>query len=346
MSKERTAWLLALVLLATLGCGTDDREAVESAGPEDEMSEVDRAEAAASEAYAEAETPEDKLAVVRSFLAEYPESEHTANAVSAGVYLLTEELDRPEEAYELVNGTLAVLEDPEVVHEVRMELADLHARTGRVDELAELVGTIEAERDLLFTDHYRFMEIAAEAEAWDLLRDQAEAGTAFATAAAYQAQYPEMTEAESDRGGSRRMTYCKTYEGWALANLGQHDEALAAFALAEEASDTSHALLGIDDTELSLHWGKTLALLGDHAGAMDKLAVEAVLGSEEAQDVYRECWTALHGSEEGLEDKLWALRNEHAVPLPEFTLADYDGNEVSSADFAGKVLVIATWNPG
>lgn len=341
MKKGRWVWLLALTLLLALGCGAEKTEA-----PDEEISEVDAAIEAAKEAYASAEEDEDKLAILGEFLAEYPESEHTADVLNAAIYLLVDEMDRREEAYALVEGTIAELEDAEVLFASRMQLAKLHGKTGRVEELTTLARSMGEEHEFVFTDHYELMEIAADAEAWDLLKEQAEAGLTFATEDAYLAQYPEMTDEEVARGAVRRVTYCKTYEGWALANQGRYEEAEAAYAEAEAAYDTSHALLGIDETDLTLYRGKSLALAGKHEAALELLRREAVLGSDDAKKTYAASWNEVHGSEAGLEENLWAMRNEFAVPLPEFTLADYDGNDVSASDFEGKVLVLAAWNPG
>jgi hypothetical protein len=87
-------------------------------------------------------------------------------------------------------------------------------------------------------------------------------------------------------------------------------------------------------------------MTGEPAEALEKLLVEALFGSDEALTAYTEGWSAAHGSEGGLDEHLWAMRLELAPTLPEFTLADYDGENVSSKEFAGDVLLITAWNPG
>jgi hypothetical protein len=79
---------------------------------------------------------------------------------------------------------------------------------------------------------------------------------------------------------------------------------------------------------------------------MEKLQVEAIYGTDEARELYRECWVTFHGSEDGLEEHLWELRQQRARRLPEFSLPDYQGESVNTAQFAGKVLIVAAWNPG
>ena len=183
----------------------------------------------------------------------------------------------------------------------------------------------------------------ATPKAWALAIDQADASLALATPEAYQTQYPEMTGEESEKGGRRRVALSSAYKGWAQANLGRAEEAVATFA--EAAPNTSYSFLGADDTPLHLYWGKTLLLQGDAEGALEKLTVEAIHGDAEAGGVFRRAWIAANGSEAGLEERLWALREEKARPLPEFSLPDYDGNSLKSTGFAGDVMVVVAWQP-
>jgi tetratricopeptide (TPR) repeat protein len=149
--------------------------------------------------------------------------------------------------------------------------------------------------------------------------------------------------ADAERAGRRRRAYCKAYQGWAAANLGQYETALASFT--SGADDTSYSLLGVDETPLHLFWGKTLTLQGEPEEAMDKLSKEALFGSKDATQAFEEAWVATHGSIEGLEERLWALRQEHAKPLPPFALRNYRGETFESTEHIGDVLLIAAWNP-
>lgn len=341
MNRERTAGLVALALLVGLACGTQPPTA-ETA--QDAVSEVERAFEASRQIYEATESPEQKISLIREFLASYPESEYTERTLGLASDLLVGELQRPEEAHALFAEVLSRLEDPEIRLAAQTQLARLHARTGRVEDLGALTRRMADEHELNYGNYYRLMDVALDAEAWDLLLELADASLAFASPEAYQAQYPDMTAEQSERGGRRRVAISSAYEGWALANLDRHDEALTIFA--DAAPETTYNLVGADDTDLHLYWGKTLIRAGRHQDAMDKLALEALYGSDEAMEAYQECWVAARGGERGLAEHLWTLRQKHAKPLPGFSLADYDGESVSTEDFAGDVLLIAAWNPG
>ena len=78
---------------------------------------------------------------------------------------------------------------------------------------------------------------------------------------------------------------------------------------------------------------------------MHVLEVEALYGSHESKDAYKEAWVAAHGSEEGLEETLWSLRQEKSKALPQFALANYDGATIDTADFSGNVMLVVSWAP-
>ena len=341
MKKQNWTWPLCFALLAALGCGQSEPPAADS--PAEELSEVDQAAEETWAIWEETEDPEVKVGLAQDFLARYPDSDHTGDFLSSAVYHYTESLDRPDEAYELVTGTLTQVEDPDARLETQMQLAVLHSKTGRLEELSELASSMAEEHDFQFTDHLELMELATEAGAWNLAIEHAETGLAFATPEAFKAQWPDYDDEYAARAGRRRTAYCEAYQGWAEANLGQFDAALASFTNGVEA--TSYSLLGVDETPLHLYWGQTLTLMGEPEDAMDRLSVEALFGSKEAKQAYAEAWVAAHGTKEGLEERLWALRQQHAKPLPQFALPNYEGETFESTEHIGDVLLIAAWNP-
>jgi len=309
----------------------------------EELSEVDQAAEETWAIWEETEDPEVKVGLARDFLERYPDSDHTGDFLGSAVYHYTESLDRPDEAYELVETTLSKVEDPDARLEAQMQLAVLHSKTGRLEELSTLADSMAEEHDFQFTDHLRLMELATEAGAWNLVIEQAEDGLAFASPEAFKAQWPDFSDEDAALFGRRRFAYCMAYKGWAQENLGEHEVALATFSGA--ADDTTYSLLGVDDTPLHLYWGKTLLLQGEPDAAMDKLNAEALFASKEAKETFAEAWSAAFGSEEGLEERLWALRQEYSKPLPQFALPNYEGETFESTEFIGDVMLIAAWNP-
>jgi hypothetical protein len=187
---------LGTALLAGLACR----------GAEEEISAVDRAFEQAMESYEVAETPQVKVALIRDFLSDYPESEYTADALNAAVEPLVDELERPEEAYELFDEVLGRIEDPGIKLEAQMQLAQLHVETERLEELDSLIDAMTSEHELRFTDHYQLAGIALEASAWALAIEQAEASLVFASPEAYKAQYQDrVTDEQAQRNGRRRI---------------------------------------------------------------------------------------------------------------------------------------------
>ena len=347
MTQRTWTWLLCLALLTTWGCGKAEQPANDTStlteATEEELTAVDQAAEETWAIWGETEDPEVKVGLARDFLERYPDSDHTGDFLGSAVYHFTESLDRPDEAYEIVEGTLAKVEDADTRLDAQMQLAVLHSKTARLEELSTLADTMAGEHSFQFTDHLRLMDLGTEAGAWNLVIEQAEAGLAFVTAQAFKTQWPDFSDEEAARFGRRRTAFCMASKGWAQENLGQHEAALATFSGA--ADDTTYSLLGVDDTPLHLYWGKTLLLQGEPDAAMGKLTAEALFGSKEAKESFAEAWTAAHGSDEGLEERIWALRQEYAKPLPQFALPNYEGETFESTEFIGDVMLVAAWNP-
>ena len=345
--------IVGLLLLAPQGCersGQAPEEATAGGAetgyerPEEPPTAADLAIEELEATYESLEGPQEKAELLESYLEEFPDTEHTPGVVRELARLLTRELDRPEMAQAAITEALAAASDNDQRRYLEMELAIHFAGTGQMEALRELTAEMAREYDFKFTDHYQLMEAATEAEAWELVVEQAGAALAYATPAAYKAQYPDMTEAEAERNGRRRVAYARAFEGWALANLGRADEALALFEAA--LPNAAYSLLGADETPLHLYWGMSLLESGDAEGALEKLSVEAIHGlHQEGAGVFREAWIAARGGEEGLEEYLWEVRLERSMELPDFALAGYDDAIVDTAELGGRVILVAAWHP-
>ena len=322
-----------MVLAVSFGCGQAEEEGAELEVAIDEL----------AESLAATEDPEEKVALIRGYLTQFPESEYTGEVLRAAIEPLVEELERPNEAYDLFDEVMTQITDPETKLDTQKQLAILHSKTGQVDELHALAEAMVVEHEFKYTDYLDLMETAVEAEAWELAIQQADASLALATPEAFKAQYEDMSDEDAEKWGRRREAFSAAHKGWAQENLGQHEAALATFS--DNAGKTTFSFLGVDDTPLHLNWGKSLNRQGEPEEAMEILAVEALYGSEEAKDAFVEAWIAAHGSEKGLEEHFWSLRQNNAKPLPQFALANYEGETIDTAEFAGNVILVAAWHP-
>lgn len=331
--------LACLALLFGLGCRYEPAQPDAATDDEGYQAAVEEARGA----YMAAETFDEKLAIARGFLERFPQAEDAASVVGmvAGAAV---EAGRADAARELIDATLARLEDPETAFQVKMQLVDFHAKTGNKEALRALVAELGKERDLGYRDHYPIIEAALTAEDWELALAHSEASLAYATPAAYKEDSPDVSDAEAEKLGTRRVAYSLAFKGWAEYNLGRTEEAFASFREARESTDFSP--LGVDSTSLHRYWGKALVAEGKATEAMDLLAAEALYGAgETALGAYREAYAACHDGEDGFEEHLWEERLARARKLPDFALPNYDGEIVSLADFAGDVVLLAFWFP-
>lgn len=343
MKTPRWSWLLILVLTVSVGCSSPQEPTAEPAAEVTAESDVEVAIDALDEAWDATEDPEEKVALAQGFLEDFPDSEYTDDVLEAVIEPMVEELEQEDEAYVLFQQAMMGITDPEIKLEAQKQLAVLHSKTGHLEELNALVSALAEEHEFKYTDYLDLMETAVEAEAWELAIQQANASLALATPEAFKAQYEDMSDDEAQKWGRRREAFSAAHKGWAQENLGQHEAALATFA--DNTDKTTYSFLGSDDTPLQLNWGKSLTRQGEPQKAMEILEIEAVYGSEEAKNAYREAWVALHGSEEGLEEMLWSLRQDHAKELPDFALADYEGQMIDTTELAGNVILVAAWHP-
>lgn len=344
MKKRQWTGLLILLLAVSFGCSQVEEPAGESvAESKEDPSGVEVAIDLLDEAWDSTEDPEEKVALARDFLQKFPGSEYTDDVLGATIEPLIDELESADEAYALFEQSMAQVTDPGLKLDTQKQLAILHSKTGHVEDLHALAQAMVVEHEFQYTDYLDLMETAVEAEAWELAIQQADASLVLATPEAFKAQYEDMSDDDAQRWGRRREAYSAAHKGWAQENLGQHEVALRTFA--DNADKTTYSLLGVDDTPLHQNWGKSLIRQGEPEKAMDILEIEALYGSHEAADAYEEAWVAANGSEEGLEENLWLLRQENSKALPQFALANYEGETVDTADFSGDVMMVVSWSP-
>ena len=337
MSRKTT--ILALVVLVGLAGACAKQEQTSPA--EEAWSEL-------VEAWNGLETAEDKAALAENYLAEFPDTEHSGSMAGMVVYYRGHEMEDPQGAYDVVASIFEQIEDPEQRFEVGMEMLSLADSVEVPLELAEVADNLAAERPLTYGEHQQVVEAAADLEEWSIVAAHAGAATGLATPEAYQADYPdrEFTDEDLAERARRREATSLAYDGWAAYNMGETELAFARYAAADDIGSVSY--LGVPNTPLNTFWGRSALGEGDFDAAIELLGAEAAFGNDgSGAEVYlREAYAAQNGNEEGFDEFLWATRNELATTVDDFTLLDYEGNEISMADVStGKVTLLAFWFP-
>ena len=294
------------------------------------------------------ETAEEKTAIAEGYLAEFPDTEHSGSMAGLITYYRGHEMEDPQGAYDVVSAALEQIQDPEQRFEVSIELLGLSDSVDVPLELAQVANDLTAQRPLTYGEHQQVFEAATDIEEWMVAAEHAGAAADLATPEAYRADYPDREFTDEDvaeRAKSREAT-ALAYDGWAVYNMGDTELAFSRFAAADEVGSMSY--LGVPNTPLYTFWGRAALSEKDFDSAIELLGAEAAFGSEgSSAEVYlREAYAANNGDEEGYDEFLWATRNELATNVDDFTLLDYEGNEVSMGNVsAGKVTLLAFWFP-
>jgi hypothetical protein len=300
------------------------------------------------EAWNGMETAEDKTALAEGYLAEFPNTENSGTLANIIVYYRGHEMNDPVGAYEHVSAAFEHIDDPAQKFEVGMEMLSLADSVDVPLDLAQLAGDLAAERSLTFDEHQQVFETAADLEEWSLAQEYANSAIALATPEAFQADYPdrEFTDEDIAQRVQHRHATALAYEGWAAYNEGDLETAFAKFAAADDVGSVSY--LGVPNTPLYTFWGRAALAEGEIESAIELLGAEASFGDDptNAMTYLREAYMAKNGDEEGFDEFLWSTRNELATSVDDFTLLDYQGNEINLAAMSsGKVTLLAFWFP-
>lgn len=293
-------------------------------------------------------TPEDRVPILETFIAKYPDSSQSVNALGDVIYYRVEKMNDLPGAVAAARLTLAQTTDPELRFEIGIRLHELSSRAGEPTDLASVADELAAHRTLGFVDHLDVVEAAERSQSWETMLEHAVAMEAFANAAAFRAAYPDddFTDERVEFSVNRRQAWVLAYQGGALINLGRVGKAQTVFSRAEDLPPSTD-FLGIPETPIDTYRGQAALLLGESERATELFAHSAIMGGDhEAMEGFKFAFTEIHGSEDGFDDFVAATRQRIARPLADFTLADYGGSLVGVGPATGKVLVISFWNPG
>ncbi len=331
-------FLLAVMTFGVIGCARESRQPPSAETAFNEMWDV----------LDEIEAPEARVPILETFVADYPNTDQSINAMRDVVHYRTVKLDDLPGAMETVRRTQEQTEDPELRFEIGLLLHDLSHQAGEVSDLGAVADELAAHRELGFVDHLDVVEVGEKSGAWELMLKHATAMGSFANEAAFRAAYPDddFTEDQLTHSVNRRRSWVLAYQGGALTRLGRLEEAEEVFREAEEVPAVTD-FVGIPETPLDIYRGQAALLLGQPERAAELFAHDALMGGDpRAVEGLREAYLAAGGEEEGLDDYLRATREQIARPLGSVTLANYAGEPVDLASMTGSVMVISFWNPG
>ncbi len=334
MRRSVLVVLVALAALVTAQCAKKPAETADDAWQK-----------ARAELEKTADT-EGSIAILRGYLERFPVTDRTADLLDYLGDLEGKEAGRPAETEALVREILPKLTNEDDRFALDKLLVRMIALEGDRERLAQAVAAVEADRSLSLSDRLDLGQALIDGKAWQLALDQANSALEQDSAETYRAEHPDtkLSDEEIEKAVTARRVDILAGRGWALANLGRTDEALADFRQAEPLATSSYA--GVPDSPLFRYWGHTVLEQGDAQRALELLAPDAVMGGNaDALADLRRAWEQASPGGATFDDYVWQTRNRLAKPIEGFTLADYEGREVSLGDFSGKVVQLSFWFP-
>ncbi len=342
MAKRLLA-ILIMSLFVLAGCSGDKQEAQTTT---EQITTAKEAYIEVRKERSKVEAIEERLAITKEFLKEYPESDQTAYALSAVFYYQSERLKDTEGAIAYAEGIQGKIKDAAIGIEIDKELIRFYAESGLTGKMTALAQKLAAADDLSFDDHWNVIEGAVKAEEWKLAREYCASAKAQTTVEAFRADHSDTdyTEDKVQTAVNKRVGMLLVKDGWAQSNLGQLDRALADFAKADRLIPRYY--FDIPDYDLDIYWGKTLLKKKDYQAAIDMFDMSAlVMGHEEAKAGLKEAYTGLHGNEAGFEKYAADLHLKIAETVEDFEMPDYEGNRHRFADLRDEVTILTLWFP-
>lgn len=296
--------------------------------------------------WSDAEGPEAKSALAEQYLAEYPDTEHSASLAGAVAYYRGRELEDPAGALEVLSEARSKIKNPEQVFGVSMEMLALSDVTEVPLDLGQVADELAAVRPLSYGEAMQVAEAAVKLEEWTVAAEHAEAASLLATPEAFRADYPdrEYSEEEVTRRADRRKASAYAHGGWAAYNLGDPEKAYELFAEADDVKSVNYA--GAPDTPLYRFWGRAALADGDFDRAIELLAPDAIFGDDGGSMKYlREAFEAKGEDANRFDGFVWTTRAEFARTVDDFEALDYQGSPFRLSDVGDKVILLAFWFP-
>ena len=338
MRRRDLAFVTVLGVLVLLGC----------TGREEQRMSAGAAYEKAQETLDTLDDPQQEVEVFEEFVRAYPNSEEAIDALGAVIYLRSKKLDDLDGAVSFAESARSMASDPKTRFEHGVRLHEVSVEAGNPADLRLIADELAAVRPLNFVEHLAVVEEAEKGGEWELMLEHATSLRRSANAETFRADYPDddFSDERVEFSVNRRRGWASAYEGAALIHLDKLDEATTVFEEAAELSTLS-SYVGVPEFPLNKYWGKAELMQGRPERAAELLAADALMGRDEAAlDDLRAAYIASNGSEDGFDGYVATVRQSIATVIDDVTLDDYSGSSVSLASMAGKVYVMAFWNPG
>jgi tetratricopeptide (TPR) repeat protein len=286
------------------------------------------------------------VATTKRFLDAFPESVHSADAIDVIFYYQGTEMDDAMGAAKYAESVRDRISDPEIAREVDRQLIGIYGEVGMVTEMIVLADRLAAAGALDFSDHWKLIEGAVIAEDWKLTRSYCEKARKLANTDAYRADFSDKTFSEEElvKAVGEREGKLLVKDGWARANLGQTDEALADFANADRLIPRYY--FDIPEYDLNVYWARTLMMKGDYEAAIERLATDGlVMRNEDALAGLKQAYVGINGDGSGFDAYAADLHKKIATTIDDFEMPDYEGKRHRFSEIRSDVTLLTLWFP-
>lgn len=300
-----------------------------------------------------AESTTERLEIFKDFALKYPDHSGTKsmlrNAVNFYVHFLEE--PEPAAAVDFVLEVLKKTSDDENAVCARTLLIELFGRLNKPEEVRRAVEELGDLSGLSYRYLSSIVYAAIKVELWEPALKCAEAALPKTTPEGVKAELEKLVGGGGQFSAASLEKYSKLWtgtilaaKGWVLVNLDRDGEGLAVFD--EAAGKTAYNYVGVPETKLNYFWAQTLIRDGNYDAALKRITIDGIFsGMPEREELMKEAYIGNCGSEEGFEEYVWSLRFELGPIVPDFSLADYRGNQGRFSELKGKVTVLNLWSP-
>lgn len=338
-------WLIILWMMIA-GCGSGEQAGDDRSHSTQPATSVDDVHRRITKERKVMDTPTGRVAITKKFLEDYPSSQFTADEIEILYWYQGTELDDRAGALSFITDLRRKIDDPAVAEAIDKLLIGYYGEAGKKAKMIEGARRLEAAGALDFDSCWRVIDGAITAGDWQLARDYCAKARPKATADALRSEYPDkrFSETEITETIDQRVGMLLVGDGWARANLGEVDEALADFAEADKLIPRYY--FDIPEYDLYVYWGNTLLVKGDFAAAIDRFAFNGlVMRNNAALAGLKRAYAGQHGSEDGFNAYAKQLHRTVARTIHDFEMPNYAGERMRFTDIQGKVTLLSLWFP-